>query len=1332
MKRVLIFGSCVSRDAFEYAEPGQYELIGYYARSSLASLATPPKVDKEILGKIESKFQRKMVEADMAKTFWRVLDEAEFDIFVMDFIDERFHLLERNDGAIHTISTEYKKAIQGRLSGSQIANTSDKKFELWAKSFQQLIVKLVDRNGITKLRINKVFWSNKTDLGASIPGFTAEQIESANGLLTRLYSEAERFVPSSCFIEYPGNLLYCDSNHKWGITPFHYNSSFYKLTLRHLQEADAAAKTSVDSNQVLTEIKFSTQLEKQFQAILANKICVMRGDLFISQSKLVLGSFDAVDISEDIDWQADPLANRTWQWHLNWFSFLGDVIALDHQQPSDTHLDRCAALLADWTEKYLETDLDHPFEFIWHDHATALRAEQVALFLYYVANHRSDWLANNQGLVDRFIYFLQRHGEILSTDSFYSEHTNHGLEQSRVLLLLSTIFFHAAHGLFWRDTAVVRINNELDFSFTEEGVHVENSPAYHYFVFKIFLGIISDYPKYILGELEGKFQDIAIKALVYLTHIIQPDGKLPILGDTEAIRIRDIFHEYFYGKIEYENFLYSLTGGKNGIKPTKTCMVFPKSGYAIFRNQWSDTNNFRNDFHVVFKAGCLSQYHRHQDEGSLIFNVNGENWLTDSGMYNHNQSSPVRKYMRSRIAHNVVHVADAKYVSSWDEIKSAWKVIEYGENANSCFIDSELNIYQNIVIKRRVEFYRDRSELELIDSVQCLDGIPRHFYFYWHIDSGKQIERSGEKNVCVTSIVSGKKLDLSFESDSAISIHIGSGDANGRIASLVSKVKNKYEASHLVRVSSSQKLTSLACVSRFNLQEPEKNIEYKNNVNDQIIVRHSAFQPVKLALPIDWTFNPYGVKNWCHHFMSLRWIGSQFDLNSKFIILKDFYFFHCQKKRNNPYYNQLRGDHTSALRLSELRRFRRDFETAENMPGVYLCDRLIKDGLLILQDEKIYRMGHNHALMVDISLLECVLDLVKFKKIVHLERIVARALETIKQMFSVNGVTREHSISYQEFNLSLCAYFLRLIDEISYENVAAIERLTYLIDAVKDESKVFLGFALRGCGEYFPIGDSFRVPAVHLLKTVFKSEVTDPVQILLPYSRNEGLYFAREGFVAYRKSVQGRAIHFFFTCGWESNNHKQNDELSFCLEIDGVSIFDDPGYSDFISADQDSELRSERSHSTPRLAGIEWGNNQNCSFDSLIEKCAETENGFALTASHCRIPNVKVNRSIILSECRLQIVDSFAFLKNGFDFCGSAHRFVLNPEIDVLVEGARVLLFRESVFLGRLSVESPKAGEWLVTDIPYVLSDRRQVVKAKAVDFIVSVSVSEVRFDYKF
>lgn len=109
--RVAIFGSCVSRDIFSIVDDCRdLVLAGYYARCSLASLAANPWVDAAVLQSIESPFQRKMVRADMDKSFIRFLGDAKFDVLLFDFIDERFNLQRMKNGALVTLSNEYLSA----------------------------------------------------------------------------------------------------------------------------------------------------------------------------------------------------------------------------------------------------------------------------------------------------------------------------------------------------------------------------------------------------------------------------------------------------------------------------------------------------------------------------------------------------------------------------------------------------------------------------------------------------------------------------------------------------------------------------------------------------------------------------------------------------------------------------------------------------------------------------------------------------------------------------------------------------------------------------------------------------------------------------------------------------------------------------------------------------------------------------------------------------------------------------------------------------------------------------------------------------------------------
>ena len=59
MKRVFIYGSCASRDAFELDIDGQFEVIDYYARSSIASAFSDKPGQDFYSDKLKSRFQQR-------------------------------------------------------------------------------------------------------------------------------------------------------------------------------------------------------------------------------------------------------------------------------------------------------------------------------------------------------------------------------------------------------------------------------------------------------------------------------------------------------------------------------------------------------------------------------------------------------------------------------------------------------------------------------------------------------------------------------------------------------------------------------------------------------------------------------------------------------------------------------------------------------------------------------------------------------------------------------------------------------------------------------------------------------------------------------------------------------------------------------------------------------------------------------------------------------------------------------------------------------------------------------------------------------------------------
>lgn len=523
---------------------------------------------------------------------------------------------------------------------------------------------------------------------------------------------------------------------------------------------------------------------------------LLGGKLFVKK-ELELSPFKPIDFLGWGGWEQDPLSNRSWQWRLNWLSFLSYLLAYRHSSRDNEVLNFSREAIESWLDFYLDTDVNCPFEFVWHDHATALRAEQLVFFVFYCRQYASGWTKANSSFFEYLKRALVVHGQKLSRDDFYSEHTNHGLEQARVLLLLGTIF-EGEQARQWQQIAIRRISSELEFSFTPEGVHVENSPAYHIFVFKVFAGIIRDYPAEVLGDLAEQFDQFSVKALNFITHILRPDGKLPPIGDTEQLPTSDAYREMFGHIPEYQHLRYALTQGKQGEVPPKLNRVYPLSGYAIFRDRWPDAKNYHLAFHLIAKVGCLSRYHHQQDEGHISVYAGGEDWLIDSGMYNYINKDPIRRYMRGRPGHNVPLISDASYEQDFDHRMNAWQVLEHSEEETSPRLAMQLDVLPPVTQIRRVNMDMESSVLRVEDSFSADDEQERSITLQWHIPQDKTITVE-DKSIIVRSS-SGNKMTIAMQGPCPSNISVAGGVKADKVFSCISYKANSYEPSQVVKV----------------------------------------------------------------------------------------------------------------------------------------------------------------------------------------------------------------------------------------------------------------------------------------------------------------------------------------------------------------------------------------------------------------------------------------------------------------------------------------------------------------------------------------------------
>jgi hypothetical protein len=227
-RRIFIYGSCVSRDAFAMYSDG-FKLATYIARSSFASqfASKSLKLDVEDFDEnnlVSSAFQKRMVNIDINKKAMSNMKRLDYDLVMIDFIDERFKLAKYQD-SFYTFSTEAQKTNFHEANNIKFYNINNEEREkLWQKGFTKAI-KFFTENNIPIFLI-KTYWV-KSEKNANLDAY--------NNQLDKMYDFASKFKNIK-FIEYNEEQLVSDPNHKWGSMPFHYVPKFYKRTMNVIRK----------------------------------------------------------------------------------------------------------------------------------------------------------------------------------------------------------------------------------------------------------------------------------------------------------------------------------------------------------------------------------------------------------------------------------------------------------------------------------------------------------------------------------------------------------------------------------------------------------------------------------------------------------------------------------------------------------------------------------------------------------------------------------------------------------------------------------------------------------------------------------------------------------------------------------------------------------------------------------------------------------------------------------------------------------------------------------------------------------------------------------------
>jgi len=262
-------------------------------------------------------------------------------------------------------------------------------------------------------------------------------------------------------------------------------------------------------------------------------------------------------------------------------------------------------------------------------------------------------------------------------------------------------------GAVYRDLRVqVEMEELLLRQFSSEGIHLENSPEYHFFVYNTVKRFMEsgwyDQFDFIRNLMERVAQN-----RVWMVH---PDKTIVTVGDSEPKPV-SIDWPKSSGSCQDANASCYLLQG------------FRESGYAIIRSDWAVPVQKASMLFVMgmfFQAG-----HKLPDDLSFEWFDQGERILTNAGKYSYS-SGPFRDYVTSTAAHNTVEIN--RRTRKLTEATRYGSAIKEAKAVGEWFLVRGAVPREEGVDHERLVFFRPERWLAIVD---VLKGGASHQYTQW-------------------------------------------------------------------------------------------------------------------------------------------------------------------------------------------------------------------------------------------------------------------------------------------------------------------------------------------------------------------------------------------------------------------------------------------------------------------------------------------------------------------------------------------------------------------------------------------------------------------------
>ena len=449
------------------------------------------------------------------------------------------------------------------------------------------------------------------------------------------------------------------------------------------------------------------------------------------QSDLVLqGMFQffdekTVQLPLDLSWDEDPLGSRTWQWMLHTMDFVLPLVERHRLTGDPRWLQRAEDLVLDWLRDNHLYFTSPPNRYAWHDHVTALRAR--AWLVFWEPWVRSG-LASPAEARD-VLGAIRAHAEKLADPAFYTEGHNHGLEQDLALVAIGVAFPELELSDGWIRTGCARLEKQVAETVSPDGVHLEHSANYHFMVLGILARALDFARRHSLALDRDRLQRTVDGMARYGAYLLQPDGRVPLLGDTSAQKPLDLADPMLSTCAARDPvLLHALSRGREGA-PGELSVVHPEEGYAIFRDSWMPHPDFGKAVHLIFAAAAHEgRAHKQADDLTILLYGRGRELVVGPGLFSYSAEDAGRRHILGAASHNTVLI-DGKSFQGY-----ATRIERFAMDPSWGLVEASHDNYPGVRHRRLLLYVRPATILVVDELIPRDPGATREIEQLFHLD----------------------------------------------------------------------------------------------------------------------------------------------------------------------------------------------------------------------------------------------------------------------------------------------------------------------------------------------------------------------------------------------------------------------------------------------------------------------------------------------------------------------------------------------------------------------------------------------------------------------